>query len=342
MARILTAGAEEGKGRAFQDQFSVNMAGIAVYDLADNTTVGPRSGDYYYYINGNGAYMQYPIPASSTELYFGFGAFIPPWASGQTNLSLYFTGIDAGIRFDCNSGLIYWVRGSTQVTSTATLPLNRWVYIECYIKPVNSGTGVVTIKINGVQVLTTTGQNITNAFSVFGNIRFNCIQNNSNVSAVYYDDIVVNDTSGTTNLTWPGQVRLFPLRIKGPGDHTDLTRGGADLGYNNSQVREVAGANSWVEGGTTDYYDLYAVDAPDLPAGVTIANIIVDVRARAQSGGKSIKPIIKSNATASDGTAVSLGSAWQSAQAAWALDPQDSAAWTEADLATLQIGAKIA
>ena len=341
MARVFTAGAEEGKGRGMADIFTLSGTTPAVRDLPDSTAIGPRSGDYYYAVNG-GDYFWCPIPATSTELYFGVAVYATGFSYANGNVTIYFTGIDAGLRIDGNSGTIWWQRGSTVVGVAQTFPLNRWNYVECYIKPVAAGTGVITIKVNGVTVYTNAAvQTISNAFSNFGNMRFMGQSYSSTLGYMYFDDIVVNDVSGAANNTWPGQVRLLPMRIKGPGDHTALSRGGVDLGYNQSQVREIFSALAWVEGVNTDDYDLYGVDAPALPAGATISNIILELHARSQAGGKSIKPIIKSNATASDGAATVLSTAWQLVQAVWAVDPQDSAAWTAADLATLQVGVKI-
>ncbi len=341
MARLLTFGAEEGKGRGMGDVFSVSGNSPVIKDLADNLAIGPRTGDYYYQVYGND-YFQCPIPSSAAELYFGFGIYVPSFGYVSGNTNVYFPGIDAGINIDALNGTVRWQRGTTIVGSTSALPLNRWNYVECYIKPVNSGSGAITIKVNGTTVYTNAAvQTITNAFSQFTAIKFVGQTYGAQYGYVYFDDIVVNDVSGATNNTWPGQVRLMPMRIKGPGDHAALSRGGVDLGYNNSQVREIFSALAWVEGVNTDDYDLYGIDAPALPAGATISNVVLQLHARAQAGGKSIKPILKSDATASDGAATTLGTSWQVVQQAWALDPQDSAAWTAADLATLQVGVKI-
>jgi hypothetical protein len=63
---------------------------------------------------------------------------------------------------------------------------------------------------------------------------------------------------------------------------------------------------------------------------------------RAQAGGRKVKAGVKSVSTDNWAGAVQPGIAWTGVQAAWPVNPADSAAWEEADLASLQVGAKVA
>jgi hypothetical protein len=82
----------------------------------------------------------------------------------------------------------------------------------------------------------------------------------------------------------------------------------------------------------------FVPELPDLPAGATIKNIVLSERARVQSGAGVVAPMIISNGTSSISADQNLVSAWRYYQYAWALNPDDAAAWDEADLALLKIG----
>jgi hypothetical protein len=79
-------------------------------------------------------------------------------------------------------------------------------------------------------------------------------------------------------------------------------------------------------------------EVPDLPDGATITNVVLSVTARVEAGAGVIAPMVISGATESISADQTLLSAWRNFQYAWAVNPADSSAWTEAALATLEIG----
>jgi hypothetical protein len=155
------------------------------------------------------------------------------------------------------------------------------------------------------------------------------------------DDIVINDTNGSVNNSWPGQVRLLPIQPCAAGDVTELTRKGIDLGANYAQVREPGhGGFAVVETDTVNKRDLYAVDLPDLPAGATIKNVIVKATANVQNGSGGLALLLKAGTTESEGSNQALVSDFKTFGQVWDINPDTGVAWTEADLADLQIGIK--
>ncbi len=113
------------------------------------------------------------------------------------------------------------------------------------------------------------------------------------------------------------------------------------MGANFAQVRDSdPGGVSFLQGNLDDY-DLYTVDVPDLPAGVTINNIIVQATGKSTSGTGEIALMVKGGATEDDSADKILTASTMIFQNVWAVNPDDSAAWAESDLADLQIGVKI-
>jgi hypothetical protein len=79
-------------------------------------------------------------------------------------------------------------------------------------------------------------------------------------------------------------------------------------------------------------------EVPDLPVGATITNVVLSCRARVEAGAGVIAPMVISNGTSNISADQTLLSAWRYFQYAWSLNPDDAAAWAEADLALLEIG----
>lgn len=341
MARLLTLGFE-------------NPHEIDLLDMNGITTGGKNcvrrsltayTGKMMMSILGNSEYTTYLIGANPTELYFGFAVKYP---AAPTNYNVVRIGTgDAGSEFATYLGVklngvsstISAHRGATALATSAgncTPAADTWCYIEVWVKPLNSN-GRFVIKVDGATVVDYTGDTTADNEYCTGVRFFSTI--NSTSSSTDFDDIVINDTSGSVNNTYPGVIHLLPIFPNAAGSSTDFDRKGIDLSANFVQARGNR-AESWLEG-VADENDLYVVEAPTLPAGATITNVIVEALAKSGAGTGYIRPMVSSNATESESASMALGTGWTVKQNAWAVDPQDSAAWTEGDLDTLEIGAKV-
>src|SRR6266571_5801649 len=161
------------------------------------------------------------------------------------------------IRFFLNmNGSISVFRGSTQLgVSSAAIWPGGWNYLETLVT-ISDTVGVVTIKVNGTQVLNLTGQDTRNGGT---NLFFDFIQWQS-IGGPIDDVYLVNaDTSGETTFLGDGRCEEhFP---NGAGATTNWTRGGTDSGANWSQVDESPGYNGdtdYVKSSTLNDKDTYA------------------------------------------------------------------------------------
>ena len=207
--------------------------------------------------------------------------------------------------------------------------------MEVHFKPLNTG-GVLQVKLDGNLVIDYSGDTTNNAEYVTEFV----LRGTDQGKETYYDDIVLNDASGSYNNSWPGQVHLLPIQAAGEGDTTQFTRAGVDLGENFAQVRPLTPIQSYVQSDTADEIDLYTVDVPDLPSGATIKNVIASALGRIVTGSGSMALLCKQGGNTTTGSDKALSAGWTMDQEVFAVNPADDAAWEEADLSGLQLGIK--
>lgn len=236
------------------------------------------------------------------------------------------------------TGAIDVARGATVIATSAVSvfnPIGDWTHVQVWFSPRNTG-GRVVVKVDGTTVIDFTGDT-TDSNEYCNGVGILNLGSNQNT---YFDDFVINDNNGTSNNSWPGMVRLQPIRPMGVGANTGLSRGGVDLGANHRQVNDLADAQSFLQG-ALNTYDLYSVDVPDLPLGATINNIIVQLSGKTNLGTGVVAPMIRGATTQAQGTDAPLTAAGLAVNQAFPTNPDDNLAWEEADLANLQIGVKI-
>jgi hypothetical protein len=294
-------------------------------------------------MRGNNTGWYYYWSSEETEIYF-VGTFRMPLIQDNFRL-LEFTNENTdtfinSLRIKLRStGALDICRDDFVLVSSATsiIAVNTVYTIEVYYKPANSG-GVVTVKVDGVEVATYTGDT-TNDQQYTRGMFIRCPYNNVDYYG-WWDNIAVNNSSGSDNNTWIGRMFLQPLYPRAAGDETGLSRGGTDLGANFAQVAYADEGLSFLQGDEDDY-DLYEIDNVDLPTGATINNIIVEVTGKSTGGTGEIAVMIKADAVEDQGDDVTLTADTTTRQQVWAENPDTETSWAEADLATLQIGAKI-
>ena len=225
-------------------------------------------------------------------------------------------------------------KSSLLAKSTSDFAINTWYGMEFYIYIADSG-GRAVIKMDGAIWIDYTGDT---KVSTTTDIAYMQLCSNSGVFQ-YYDDIVLNDDSGSDNNTYPGQVKLLPFRPDGAGDNTGLT---PSTGSNYQCVDEVpASATDYVYDTVIDDYDLYTTANPTIPDGATITNVIVIAHSAYDSGGGSIAPIMKSGSIIASGIDFALSSAYRPYEYCRSKDPNGDIEWTVSGINSLQIGEKV-
>jgi hypothetical protein len=103
--------------------------------------------------------------------------------------------------------------GSYADAYTFNLSSNTWIKFDIYFKA-NSSTGAYTVKKDDVVIKEETGIN-TGSLNLSQVVLGHTLQT-SNV--YYFDDIALNDTSGSANNSWCGSGTIVSLKPKGEGN----------------------------------------------------------------------------------------------------------------------------
>ena len=347
MTRIFTTGAEEADINALWDGMLLksnddsNINQVHVLGPISSITTNPRTGRGMYHLNSNMYLMKdFLTDTSRTELFFGFAMYL---STAGTSDFLYAYTDSPGVytnflSLQINvSGAVEVTRSNTIIATSAVgvITTGQWYYFEVWFKPLNSN-GRAVVKVDGSTVIDFTGDT-TNEEEFINAFRFVGVTANQRV-ATLYDDIVVNTADGAVNNTYPGMVRLLPIRPESSGTNTAWTRAGVDLGSDEAQMRNGTWEFSMLQTASADALQDVVPEIPDLPAGATITNIVLSARAKVDAGAGVIAPLVIANGTSDISADQTLVSAWRYYQYAWAVNPEDSAAWDEADLSLLKIG----
>ena len=344
MTRIFTTGAEEADPNALWtivDFYSTHHGGQLSFGANDVITIPPRTGRGVYQMLYQDK-LTFDNGITYTELFFGFA--INARTLDSQNILFAYTD-DPGVKTNFLSillsaaGEVVVRRTSTGIATSAVgvITTNTWYYFEVWFKPLNTN-GRAVVYVDGVKVVdftgdTTADREFINAFSFSGNSG-----DNSGYGGMLLDDIVVNSADGAVNNTYPGMVRLLPIRPDSTGTNSDWTRAGVDLGSDEAQLRNGTWEFAMMQTPDADDLQDAVPEIPDLPAGATITNIVLSVRAKVEAGAGVIAPLVIANGTSDISADQTLVSAWRYYQYAWAVNPDDSAAWDEADLSLLKIG----
>lgn len=337
MARVFQTGGETGSPEVF-DQTHTGVV---------STTVTRGAWSSYSLDDGATAGFQASLDSAASEIYGGFGLYLTnvgpasarriaawssPNATQQVSLDVSPAGKLQAFRGDGSQ----FGGGTSLGTGTATLVTSRWYYIEYHIT-VNAATGVFQVKIDNTTDIDLSAQNTKNdgASSTIDRIY---LGSDGFAFQKYFDDIYVNDTTGTQNTGYSGDIRISAYIPNAAGDVTGFTPT-AGANYTNVDERPPNDATDIVAGTGTTLYDLYNI--PNTSSVATVQAVTLWLRAqKSDAGTKSVAPMIKSGATENQGSDQTLSTTWAYYRKNYNVDPTDSAAWTALKVDSLQIGAK--
>lgn len=266
-----------------------------------------------------------------------------------------------------SSGLLrlYNGTGPTQVGSASSaLSLNTWYRIEMkYDGSQASGSDVLEARINGTTFATSSTQTLSAGITdilVGGNL----LAEAQTQGEWYFDDIAVNDNTGTSQTSYPGEGRIVIVSPNAAGDSNQWTTaaGGVAGTSNNYTVVDEILPNEATDfintlNASVNNIDLYNCRSPGgslrIAPADTITLVTVGVRFRNQttadattafsvllektaSGTKTESANIIPNAT---GFRSNTPTAPFISPIIAYTDP-DGAAWTYSTLETMQIGVK--
>lgn len=355
MARVkgTTLGWETGLSGEDGGIDSVSNVAISVV----SSTPTPRTGSYClrFFVPNNFltafGLRKIVLPAAAGEYWFRVPIFPSISAEGQEIIFFRIDDEDGVVHLTFTvSAVDNLIRvrfgnfGGLMGTSSAGIVQDAWNLIEirhlCH-----DTTGIVEVWLGGTRVINLTGID-TKASAK--NIRafdlaYDRTSGSNSVSNKYiaFDDIAVNDTTGSVNNGRPGDAGIYYLPPNAAGDVTQLTRGGTDSGANWSQVDEVPiGTTDDVRSSTDGQYDLYNITNTPVAGTINAVELIAYAQ-KSDAGTAGIALMLKSGGTEDEGARQELNTANKFYRELHEQNPVTAAAWTTSSVDSLQVGAKV-
>lgn len=327
MARIFIDGFESGNVGAWDE----------VYNSIVSTSQ-KFTGSYGMWVNGAWGYFRKTVSAQ-TSYYNAFR-----WRSGglySRGMCSFREGDTVHINLESlvSGGSLYLTvkRGTTTLaTGTTAMSANTWYLIELY-GLVNDTTGVITVKLNGVEEINISSQDTRNggAVGTIDNVRFGYAGVGNDGSSTYIDNVVI-DSAG-----WIGDTRIGGLLIDGAGNAANWT---PSAGSNYQTVDEVPESDSdYNYTNTVDLVDTFSV--ADMPAEAYSIKC-VQAQARAARQGASTPqnialavrpPVGGTDYFSSD---LALEAVYRGHVNLWETNPYTASSWTPTEVNSTEIGYK--
>lgn len=329
------------------------------------STANPRTGTYSLKIapSGGGTDLFKITNSNSHSQFIRIYLYITARPTGSDNSFLLLSDSADGtaiaymsINTDGSLALVYSAAGGgfTQIGSnSAVLSLNTQYMVDLHVDDTGgTSSTVIEGRLNGTVFATRTGTAAAGSTGVpngFTNIGDQIVGTNA-TGTWYVDDVAVNDSSGTSQTTYPGTEALYVLRLSAAGDANAFTVqvGGTAGSTNNfTRVNEVTpdGLTSYngdITSGDNDEFNI-----ADTPGGIGSSDTINVVHVYNRYAGLSAvsDAVFKARIKKTSGGTVQQGSAITPASTSFttiygitAYTDPDSAAWTKATLDTAQIG----
>jgi len=319
MTRIFTEGFEMGDD-TFWD-----------YKSGDTTNSRARTGIYSYHMGNSKKNF-----TALTEFYFRQGMYRAEMHD-NTYICFRTSTVEtlATVRFtnDYSGKIELRIGTSTVATSVAVYPYSTWDLMEIYLKIADTPNGIFTVKMNGIEAVTYTGDTKL-SYTYVDN--FDYFVNNSNW---WLDDLAMNDTNGIVDNSWCGNGYIEKLTPNANGDVNQFTGNDGNQTDNYLLVDEAVpdGDTTYTSGSEAGQQDMYGV-SDFSGAGKSIKRIWAEARVKDFSySAKKVKIGYNTSGSIVLSGSAAIAGTWGLLKGEEALtNISASAAWTEADLDAIQ------
>ena len=235
---------------------------------------------------------------------------------------------------------------NTEVASISSyLQFGQFVRLEwCLV--VDEENGKFEVRADGNSLLSWEGN--TNPHNT-GAIRFLCLgyavlTGSSNV--FYFDDVAVNDTTGTINNSWCGNGSILLLKPKDNGHYSQFT-GNVPADDNWEHVNEIPhdGDTTYVESEDDGDIDTYVMEKLIADHGIDSASVVKAVQVcftgRHEGSDANLAPMLRSGTSDEEGDTLYLSSSYHRLfHQIFNVNPFTTNQWTLTDVDTLEAGVK--
>jgi len=318
---------------------TVAAAYLSTSGLSLESTV-KRTGSYSYSTTtaGQSGYVILPdyYDPSYTCVYFRLSAI------GTSGFVYLAQESNVQVWFKINNNHIYMTAaGGGTAEGSTTISTDTWYRLEVYLD-VDDTSGRCTVKINGSTEIDYTGDTQSGPLSAYLNRIY--LGASSSGNAAYFDDIAVNDTTGSSNNSWIGDHEVVLIKPNGNGNSSQFMGSDGNQTDNYLLVDEVPndGDTTYVYSSTASYVDLYALSSlgfPPEPTKYVVALVPFIVGKSVSSGSGKVR--IRSGTTedTSDSSYAFPNTVYRSFMGdIYETDPNTSSAWTVSAVEALQAG----
>lgn len=238
-----------------------NLSELTAYSgAASVSSAKKRTGNYSIRLDGGSfVFMQKTIPALS-EVYLQYGWLTTNNWTGTTFVLR--SGGTALVSLTRNAAGYLEIRSGSGGTLLATgitpITTDKWYLVELHYKLADSG-GIAELRLDGNLECTFNGDTKPGNETTFDNLHW---VSWASGPVCYYDDVVVNDVSGSVNNSYPGGVKLALLKPTADGATKEWTPSSGSDHY--ALVDEVPPSGTdYLRATASDLIDLFGLE--DLP-----------------------------------------------------------------------------
>ncbi len=226
-------------------------------------------------------------------------------------------------------------------TSTDTVDYNIVAHLQ-FKATIDNSVGSFELRVNGINILSRTGIDTQNGGSaVVDNITFGSLTGSY---AVQCDDVVICDTTGSYNNSFPGNQKIVCLSASAVGTSSMFTRSGGSAAGNYTAINEsnYDDDTSYVYSPNVSDTDLYNFQNIN-DSTITVKAITAYIRARKDDSlTRNIAPVIRSNSSNVPGSDLTLTTSYQNF---WGLlyetNPTTGLPWTVAEINAMELGVRV-
>lgn len=231
-----------------------------------------------------------------------------------------------------------YATGTVLATATGTLALGSTTYIE-FKATIHDTTGSFELRFNGATVASASGIDTRNAGALgqVNNIKY-AYTTYTYAATLYVDDLYINDTAGSANNNFLGDIRIDCVMPNADGTYLDGTPSTGTTHY--TLVDEIPPtATDYVSLTTTGHKDSYGfADMPSVGTSSIKAVQVVGSMLKSDAASRGASSVVKSGATTAYGTSRALSTSQTMYTYIHETDPNTSAAWTEANVNAAEFG----
>lgn len=368
MARLYTSGFEIANDSAGHEWTNAGVSGAGRDTSVFRTGAASGRCSGLVTVTQAGWGVQFAAAAGNGPYYARFYLRIDTNPSADNCIAAFIAGAnvtstsanDAQIRLSSTGTLKLFANNSQVGSASSALSTGTWYRIE--LEADNgpaAGSKIIRGYLDGTQFAGTSSSSdiggTISGIAVGGNL----IAEAQTTGDWYFDDVAVNDNTGSFQTSLPGPGKVIVIRPNAAGDSNawNNTANGAGSGNNYQLVDETSpnDATDMVQSGTLNNLDLYNHEASGLSSTDTINCVQVWFRRRnnvadattavnavviktasgTQSNGTAVVPNTTTWRTGSSTTANVIAANHTSYQ-----DP-DGAAWTSSTVDSMQAGPKL-